>query len=289
MLINNLYINDFADEQITKSKQQNCFIRKVKEKDSLVTLIEIKNNINEFGKVKGNYITIACKNDHNNEKLIAKYIIKILKKNKFNKNSHVLVVGLGNDAYLSDALGPKVVKKVVVTSHFVAKDNEFVKVSCFVPGVMAVTGLESSEMVKSLVKEFHIDIVIVVDSLATRDINRLYKTYQITDTGINPGSGINNHRLALNKKTLNVPVIAIGVATVVDSASLIINTLEEVDKNFIQKLDISKLYNTLYRNDSSFILTSKEIDSLIDIIASNIGEAINYALNPSFSNNDKVR
>lgn len=144
-------------------------------------------------------------------------------------------------------------------------------------------------MVKSLVKEFHIDIVIVVDSLATRDINRLYKTYQITDTGINPGSGINNHRLALNKKTLNVPVIAIGVATVVDSASLIINTLEEVDKNFIQKLDISKLYNTLYRNDSSFILTSKEIDSLIDIIASNIGEAINYALNPSFSNNDKVR
>ena len=289
MLINNLYINDFADEQIKKSKERNCFIKKVKEEDSLVTLIEIKNNINEFGKAKGNYITIACKNDHNNEKLIAKYIIKILKKNKFNKKSHVLVVGLGNDAYLSDALGPKVVKKVIVTSHFIAKDNKFIKVSCFVPGVMAVTGLESSEMVKSLVKEFHIDIVIVVDSLATRDINRLYKTYQITDTGINPGSGINNHRLALNKKTLNVPVIAIGVATVVDSASLIINTLEEVDKNFIQKLDISKLYNTLYRNDSSFILTSKEIDSLIDVIASNIGGAINYALNPNFSNNDKVR
>lgn len=289
MRITDLYLNDFADEQLGKKNGKNYVIKNVKEEYSKITMIEIKNSNNEFHKEKGNYITIACLRDHDNEKIIAKYLLKILKKNNFTKNSHVLIVGLGNDSYLSDALGPKVIKKVQVTSHLSFNKFNLVEVSCFVPGVMAVTGLESSEMVKSLVKEFDIDLVIVVDSLATRDITRLYKTYQITDTGISPGSGINNNRLSLNKKTLKVPVIAIGVATVVDTISLIINTLEQVDKNYIHKLNINKLYNTLYREDTNFILTSKEIDSLIDIIASNISSAINYALNPKLSINDKVR
>lgn len=288
MRLEEIYLNDFADEQIKNSKKKNI-IRHYYEENAKVTEIEIVSNKNEFNKCKGNYITIECKNDHHNEKIIKKYLLKLLRKNGFNKNTHILVVGLGNDSYLSDALGPKVIKKINVTSHLKSIYKNLVIVSCFVPSVMGVTGLESSEMIKSIVKEFKIDMVIVIDSLATRDINRLYKTYQITDTGINPGSGINNHRKAINKNVLKVPVIAIGVATVVDSASLIINTLDSIDKNLIKTIDADKLVKAIYRKDNNFVLTSKEIDTLIDIIADNVSSGINLSLNPTFSINDRIR
>lgn len=283
-----LYLNDFADEQIKKNVKKAVAIRHTHEKGANVTYINVADDNNIYQKSKGNYVTIECQKDHGNEEVISKYVLKIMRKNGYKKTDHVLVVGLGNDAYLSDALGPKVIKNINVTSHFYPK-KKATQVSCFIPGVMAMTGLESAQMIKSMVKEFDIDFVIVIDSLATRDMKRLYKTYQITDTGLNPGSGIKNRRLAVNKNLLHVPVIAIGVATVVDSASLFINTLAEIDKNYLHKLNVTKLYGTLYHEKYNFILTSKEIDELIDVIALNIARGINLSLNPKLPLNDKIR
>ncbi|MCH5171700.1 MAG: GPR endopeptidase [Erysipelotrichales bacterium] len=287
MKINDLFKNDIADELIKKKKSDPISIKHFKEYGAKITQIEIKDKNNKYAKEVGNYITIECTNDHNNEEVLAKYLKKILKKNGFNSKSKVLVVGLGNDSYLSDALGPKVIKEINVTSHL--KKKKITSVSCFIPGVMGVTGLESSAMIKSIIDRFSIDIVIVIDSLATRSISRLYKTYQLTDTGINPGSGVNNNRMGVNKKIMKIPVVAIGVATVVDVASIMVNTLNVIDKNLLNTNTIETIYNSLDRDNHNFIMTTKEIDDLIDVIALNIASGINLAINPTLAINDNLR
>lgn len=287
MNLENLFKNDIADELIKKKKSEPISIKHFKEFSAKITQIEIKDKNNRYGKEVGNYITIECINDHNNEEVLAKYLKKILRKNGFNTKSKVLVVGLGNDSYLSDALGPKVVKEINVTSHLNKKKTT--SVSCFIPGVMGVTGLESSAMIKSIIDRFAIDIVIVIDSLATRSISRLYKTYQLTDTGINPGSGVNNNRMGVNKKIMKIPVVAIGVATVVDVASIMVNTLNVIDKNLLNTNTIETIYHSLDKDNHNFIMTTKEIDDLIDVIALNIASGINLAINPHLAINDNFR
>lgn len=289
MNLEHLFKNDIADEIIKKKKSEPISIRHFKEDGAMITQIEVKDKNNKYAKDVGNYITIECENDHDNEKVLAKYLKKILKKNGFKSYSKVLVVGLGNDSYLSDALGPKVVKEINVTSHLYSKKKKITSVSCFIPGVMGVTGLESSAMIKSIIDRFLIDIVIVIDSLATRSISRLYKTYQLTDTGINPGSGVNNNRMGVNKKIMKIPVIAIGVATVVDVASIMVNTLNVIDKKLLNSHTIETIYHSLDRDNHNFIMTTKEIDDLIDIIALNIANGINLAINPQLTINDNVR
>ena len=144
-------------------------------------------------------------------------------------------------------------------------------------------------MIKSIIDSFDIDILIVIDSLATRNVSRLYKTYQVTDTGINPGSGIKNNRLAINKKIMGIPVVAIGVATVVDTASIVINALNMLDNNAIEKIDLRDIYRIFAREKYNLIMTTKEIDELIDVIALNIAQGINLTLNPRLANNDNFR
>ena len=288
MKIDELFLHDFADESFKENKKDKIAIKNIQENGAKVIYVDVKDSNNKFQKQIGTYITIECENDHDNSKIIAKYLKEILKKNKLKKSSHVLIVGLGNDSYLSDALGPKVIKEINVTSHL-PKNNYEIEVSCFIPGVMAVTGLESSMMIKSLIDKFNIDLLIVVDSLATKSISRLYRTYQITDTGLNPGSGINNNRLAINSKEMGIPTIAIGVATVVDTASLVINTLNLLDQSVTKKIKARDLYAILYYNDYNFVMTSKEIDSLIDVISYNIADAINLTLNPKLAINDTIR
>ncbi len=289
MDLNYLLKNDIADELIKQKKSQPISIKHYHEEKAKVTHIIVKDTNNKYGKEAGNYITIECYSDHNNEEVLAKYLKKILRKNGFNSHSKVLVVGLGNDSYLSDALGPKVVKEVNVTSHLSQMNKKTTSVSCFIPGVMGVTGLESSAMIKSIIDRFKIDVVVVIDSLATRNISRLYKTYQLTDTGINPGSGVNNKRMGINKNIMKIPVIAIGVATVVDVASIMVNTLNVIDKNLLNAHTIETIYSALDRDNHNFIMTTKEIDDLIDIIALNIAEGINLAINPHLTINDNLR
>lgn len=289
MKLNEIFLNDIADEIISKKNSKEYALKKTKRDSYVITEVTVKTSKNSIGKEKGHYITIECENDHHNEKVLSEYLKKILKLNGYKTSSRILVAGLGNDSYLSDALGPKVVKNIKVTSHILDKSKQIHYVSCFIPGVLAITGLESSSMIKSIIDSFDIDILIVIDSLATRNVSRLYKTYQVTDTGINPGSGIKNNRLAINKKIMGIPVVAIGVATVVDTASIVINALNMLDNNAIEKIDLKDIYRIFAREKYNLIMTTKEIDELIDVIALNIAQGINLTLNPRLANNDNFR
>lgn len=185
----------------------------------------------------------------------------------------ILVVGLGNRDVTADALGPNVVDNLMITRHVVKEygkaaynKEKMHMVSSIVPGVMAKTGMETAEIVKGVVEQTKPDVAIVIDALAARSTKRLNRTVQITNTGIHPGSGVGNHRGALTKESLGVPVIAIGVPTVVDAAT-IVNDAVGSDMT----AGLSEL-NNMY-------VTSKDIDETVKRLSYTISEALNIALN----------
>lgn len=188
----------------------------------------------------GNYITISFedvtdKDNYEKVKKIFTEIIKdILKLNKIANDASCLIIGLGNILSTPDSLGVKSLDNIIVTSHLYELgkiSNGMRRVSCFVPGVMANTGIESSKIIKAITKETNPGFVIAIDALASRSIERINKTIQITDTGIHPGSGIGNNRLEISKKTMGIPVIAIGVPTVVMSSTIVYDTINYLIKH----------------------------------------------------------
>ena len=188
----------------------------------------------------GNYITISFDDvtDSDNflkvKEVVTSNIKNILKLNNIKESDSCLVIGLGNVLSTPDSLGVKVLDNVIVTGHLyeLGKVSDGVrKVCCFSPGVMGNTGIETSNIIKSLIKEIKPDFVIAIDALASRSIDRVNKTIQITDTGIHPGSGIGNNRVEISKKTMNIPVFAIGVPTVVMSATIVYDTIEYLYKH----------------------------------------------------------
>ena len=130
----------------------------------------------------------------------------------------LLVAGLGNHHVTSDSLGPRVVDNLWITRHLERTGR---MISGIVPGVMAQTGMESAEIIKGIVRETRPDVVVAIDALAARSVHRLGSTIQLSDTGIQPGSGVGNHRNKLNQESLGVPVIAVGVPTVVSAAAIV--------------------------------------------------------------------
>jgi len=197
-----------------------------------------------------------------------------------NAESSVLVAGLGNDSITPDAIGPLTVKNVMVTRHVKEKLPEYFgsyrSVSALRPGVLGTTGIESGELIRSAAENVKPDMIIAVDALASRRLDRLCSTVQISDSGITPGSGIGNSRNALNKDTLGVPVIAVGVPTVVDAATLAIDLMEE------RGLDAPDSLNEL----SGVIVTPKEIDQRVSDISKLVGYAINIALHDDLTIED---
>ena len=201
------------------------------------------------------------------------------------KESSILVVGLGNRDVTADALGPNVVDNLTVTRHMV---KEFGKAaygktrmhvtSALIPGVMAKTGMESAEIIKGVVEKTEPDAVIVIDALAARSIRRLNRTVQISDAGIHPGSGVGNNRNAITRESLGVPVIAIGVPTVVDAATIVNDALARLsDREGIEWVRMqgfpegfSELYN--------MYVTGKDVDYEIKQISHIICDAIEEAL-----------
>lgn len=198
----------------------------------------------------------------------------------------VLVVGLGNRDVTADALGPGVVDHLFVTRHIVkeygkaAYNKEKMNlVSGIVPGVMAATGMEAAEVVKGVVEQTRPDLVIVVDALAARSTKRLNRTIQVTDTGIQPGSGVGNHRNALTRESLGVPVIAIGVPTVVDAATIVGDAVERIQRetgNTAGMLHTERLRTMTELNN--MYVTGKNIDEIIKRLSFTISEALNLAL-----------
>lgn len=207
--------------------------------------IKITNiNLNEkdgkkINKKPGNYITIEFEDitDHDNSQQIKKLFAKELKKllKNINKESTCLVVGLGNEKTTPDALGPKTVKDVLVTNHLYVYGNlekGFRRVWAVSPGVMGQTGIETSDLIKAIADKIKPDFIITIDALASSSIERVNKTIQMTDAGINPGSGVGNKRKEISKDTIGIPVIAIGVPTVVDAASIVSDTINYMYKHF---------------------------------------------------------
>ena len=178
-----------------------------------------------------NYITIRFNDitDYNENKKIENKLIKnlnyILKENNIKDDDYGLIVGLGNINSTPDSLGPKVIENIIVTSHLFdlnVVEKGFRKISTFIPSVTSVTGIETYNLIKSIVKEVKPDFLIVIDSLKASKEDNLNKIIQITDKGISPGSGIKNNRKEISKNNMNIPVICIGVPTVININDLIV-------------------------------------------------------------------
>lgn len=238
--------------------------------------IETENGAKAMGKPVGTYITLEAprlsdpdEGYHRevSEKL-AQYLCPLM---GTKEEKSVLVVGLGNRDVTPDALGPEVVENLRITRHVVreygraAFGNEKVHlVSGIVPGVMAQTGMETLEIVRGVVEETAPDLVVAVDALAARSSRRLNRTIQISDAGIHPGSGVGNHRNSLTRETTGVPVVAIGVPTVVDAATIV--------------YDATGGREAILPNLNSMFVTPKDIDETIKRLSFTIAEALNLAL-----------
>lgn len=223
---------------------------------------------------------------------------KVEKTAREKKEFSVLVVGLGNREVTPDALGPYVIDQLNITRHIVQEYGRYAVekngnriVSAIVPGVMAQTGMETAEIVQGIVRETHPDMIIVIDALAARSTRRLNRTIQISDAGIHPGAGVGNHRSGITKDTMGIPVLAIGVPTVVDAATIVNDTME----NFIAALETSETlkgvgvvlqgYNPAEKYElvkeliaphlNGMFVTPKDIDDTVRRISYIISEALN--------------
>lgn len=261
-----------------------------------ITLVRIENENGSKAMKKpvGSYVTIESKNmsfeNGEDEELLFCICDELEKLVPGLRDKKVLVAGLGNREVTSDSLGPRMVDNLFITRHFLKEfGEEFVKkngygcVSAVAPGVMAQTGMETKEILKSLVKETEPDIVIAVDALAARSVRRLCTTIQITDTGISPGSGVGNRRKELSFETLGVPVIAIGVPTVVDAETIIGDymeqallrlgcTSEEID-TFLGRIFTKEVENVM--------VTPKNIDDSVKNISKNLAEVLDRCFQKS--------
>lgn len=185
-----------------------------------------------------------------------------------------LVVGLGNDAMTPDAIGPQVAEHVLVTRHLM-RDEAFASltaVSVLVPGVLGRTGMEAAETIRGAVRTVRPDVLIAVDALASRSLERVCTTVQLSDTGIVPGSGVGNRRRALNRATLGIPVIAVGVPTVVDVHTLALDILEEAGAADVDPAAL--------RGHGSVMVTPRDIDAQIHELSRVVGYGVDLALQP---------
>ena len=293
-------------------------VEKKEEDNYTVTRVKIVNEIGmqSMGKSIGTYITIDVpklkKADEDLKDEISQLVAKEIKglgKNK--EDSKILIIGLGNWNVSPDALGPKVIERVLVTRQYFVNyskeiDETVANVAAISPGVMGLTGIETGEIVRGIVEKINPDLVIAVDALASRKMDRISTTIQISDTGINPGSGIGNKRMGLNKDTLGVPVIAIGIPTVVDAATMINDTMDlivgsmkneaQVGSEFYSMLnEISKedkyslIQEVLEPFMPNVVVTPKEIDLIIDDLSIIIANGLNIALHPGIDLKDVNR
>lgn len=283
-----------------------------KEREIRVTTvrIETENGAKTMGKPVGTYLTIEAPNLSSPDEGIhrevseelAKYLIEVMEKiiPESEHDKEVLVIGLGNRQATPDALGPYVADNLNITRHIVKEYGKYAAleemncvVSAIVPGVMAQTGMETAEIIKGVVRETKPDLLIVIDALAARNSRRLNRTIQIADTGINPGFGVGNYRNAITKETIGVPVIAIGVPTVVDAVTIVSDTME----NLLSALETSEslkgvglvlggyseaekyelIKELIAPNLNSMFMTPKDIDETVKRLSYTISEGLNLA------------
>ncbi len=251
-----------------------------------VTRITVKDETGSriMGKPCGSYITVEAEGaagaEEEEKKEIARICAAELKKLiPFHYHLKVLVVGLGNDGITPDSLGPRTAEKVKITRHYFLMfgadgDEEMACVSGLRPGVTGSTGLETADMIKKAAEIADPDVIIAVDSLAARNVERISNTIQICDTGISPGAGTGNMRTALNEDTLGVKVVAIGVPTVIDARTLILDSLD----GYLTDAAAAEAF--VDKKGISMIVTSTEIDRIICDFSDIIAYAVNLTLHP---------
>ena len=247
-LKNNSLRTDLIIDEISRNQESKIETKKILEKENTV-LEEIKIDKELEKKLKkkpGIYRTVTFKDvtDKNNFKEVEKAVITALKNTyddvNLTKDGRVLVIGLGNEESTPDSLGPKSINHVLVTRHlFLLGEVEegYRSVASFKPSVTGVTGIETKNLIEGITEKIKPDLLIVIDALASNSINRLNKTIQITTSGISPGSGIGNNRVEISKETMNIPVIALGVPTVVEATTIVQDTLQLLLKQISYKME----------------------------------------------------
>lgn len=280
-----------------------------------VTHVKILDNDGELamGKPKGDYITIdmpiIVHYDNDSKEEVSRVLSRAMKPLiKLDESMTALVVGLGNWNITPDAIGPKVVSQIMITRHLKqlvpdSIDEEIRPVCAIAPGVLGLTGMETGEVVRGIIEKTKPDLVICVDALASRKTERVNRTIQVSNTGISPGAGVGNKRMELSERTLGIPVLAIGVPTVVDAATLANDTidlvLEDLIKNATEGSEFYKMLKEMESSDKEqlmkevldpkvgdLMVTPKDVDMIIDSVSKIIAGGINISLQPSLSLDD---
>ena len=286
-----------ADEQKMDEEQINDNIKVSRVK------ITNSNGENAIGKPIGNYVTIDVKNlklaTEEEIQKTAETLTTELKKIvdiHIDKKGEILIVGLGNIYVTPDALGPKVINEIDVTRHIKKYLPQYLDegtrvVSAISPGVLGTTGIETTEILKGIVENTKPKLLIAIDALASRSIERISSTIQISDTGIVPGAGVGNTRQEISEKTLGIPVIAIGIPTVVELATLVSDGIDIFIDRLQEKAESNEYLNKLQQEDKyeevkealnvgeyNMIVTPKEIDDLIENMKDVVARGINFAV-----------
>ena len=239
----------------------------------------------KYKKTEGVYYSLTTDSiinlDHDEGSNVSLAIVKILEdiyeEYNLTQDSYILILGLGNDDITPDSLGPKVVKNIFVTKHLFdlgQLEAGLGIIGAIAPGVMGQTGIETSDIIKALVKKTKPELVFVIDALASRSLHRVNRTIQISTAGINPGSGVGNKRKEISYKTLGVPVVAIGVPTVVDIASI----FYDLKSFFNEKENGYDIRSSLIESDLNYMVTSKDIDEMMNMMSDIISKAINISI-----------
>ena len=305
-----------SQERLQKDNGQVKGVRLEEEKKDngvviSTVIIDTENAAKAMGRPRGTYVTIEAPEMIEEDagyhrdisvelaqilrQMVAQYESKVSDDLKEGMDVSVLIAGLGNREVTPDALGPKVVDNLFITRHimnefgkYAFSDEKTSKISGIVPGVMAQTGMECVEILRGIVKETEPDFIITVDALAARNVKRLNRTIQLTDTGITPGSGIGNHRNALNKESLGIPVISLGVPTVVNAATIVADAMNDlIEAEASSHADLKKLdeherqelaRELLSPQLNGLFVTPKNIDDSIKSLSYLISEGLNIAL-----------
>lgn len=288
------------------------------DEDCILTIMDIDNKKGSqaVGKLPGHYITIEVprlrdKDSDLQDRIATKFAQQFstfLNKIGISKTAKVLIIGLGNWNVTPDALGPLVVENVMVTRHFFELMPDQVspgyrQVSAIAPGVLGITGIETSEIVQGVVDRSKPDLVIAVDALASKALERVNTTIQIADTGIHPGSGVGNKRKGLTREFLGVPVIAIGVPTVVYASTIVNSTMDLMIQHFKKETEATQeifgMLDGMQENERlqlvkevldplghDLLVTPKDIDQFIEDIANIIASGLNAALHEAIDQNN---
>ena len=307
---------EFAQQQKQNTEELDGVKVEIKNTDIYqITHVKILNETGSqtMGKPIGNYITIESEllkqNDITSHEQIMKTAAEhIAGLSKLSQKSTILVVGLGNWNITPDALGPKVIDKILVTRHLDGVLPEEIQksvrsVAAISPGVMGITGIETVEIIQGVVEKLKPDLVIAIDALAARKFSRINSTIQMSDTGVARGAGGGHARLSVNEHTGGIPVIALGVPTVVDAATLINDTMDRMLEEMIAQTEQgSAFYEMLHNMDTdekyklivdilnpyvgNMFVTPKEVDAVVERLANIIANAINIAIQPGITMED---